>query len=56
MAAAKLCPKRKKYLFWDEYHPSDAANLLIADALIATLKFFPGSSTSDAPSPPPSSY
>jgi len=55
VAAAKLCRNRKKYLFWDEYHPSDAANLLIANALISTLKFFPDNSTSPAPSPSPSS-
>jgi len=30
VAATKLCPDRTKYLFWDEYHPNDAANLVIA--------------------------
>eukprot|EP00253_Pinus_taeda_P022499 PITA_22499 len=55
VAAAKLCPNRKKYLFWDEYHPSDAANLLIAKALISTLNFFHPGSPSPAPSPSPSS-
>jgi len=55
VAAAKLCPDRTKYLFWDEYHPSDAANLMIAEGLVNALKHSTGSSPhSPAPSPFPS--
>jgi len=57
VAAAKLCQDRSKYVFWDEYHPSDAANLVIAQTLISTLKLNPGNSTnSPAPSPLPSPF
>ncbi|XP_031257755.1 GDSL esterase/lipase At4g16230-like [Pistacia vera] len=31
---SKVCRDRSKYLFWDPYHPSDAANLLIAKRLL----------------------
>eukprot|EP00253_Pinus_taeda_P027231 PITA_27231 len=55
VAAAKLCPDRSKYLFWDEYHPSDAANLVIAQSLISSLKLNPGNpANSPAQSPLPS--
>ncbi|XP_076954035.1 GDSL esterase/lipase At1g74460-like [Bidens hawaiensis] len=39
--ASGLCKDRSKYLFWDEYHPSDRANELIADELIRKLGFKP---------------
>lgn len=32
--SSKVCPDRSKYVFWDPYHPSDAANSLIAMRLI----------------------
>ncbi|KAL9240612.1 hypothetical protein vseg_014810 [Gypsophila vaccaria] len=32
--SSKVCPNRSKYVFWDPYHPSDAANVLIAKRLI----------------------
>ncbi|XP_057957115.1 GDSL esterase/lipase At4g16230-like [Malania oleifera] len=31
---SKLCPDRSKYLFWDLFHPSDAANLIITKRLM----------------------
>ncbi|WCJ23305.1 GDSL esterase/lipase At4g16230 [Euphorbia peplus] len=31
---SKVCPDRSKYVFWDPYHPSDAANTIIANRLI----------------------
>ncbi|XP_074281532.1 GDSL esterase/lipase At4g16230-like isoform X1 [Silene latifolia] len=31
---SKMCNDRSKYVFWDPYHPSDAANVLIAKRLI----------------------
>lgn len=31
---SKVCFDRSKYLFWDPYHPSDAANVIIAKRLL----------------------
>ncbi|XP_072997383.1 GDSL esterase/lipase At4g16230-like isoform X1 [Typha latifolia] len=31
---SKVCPDRSKYVFWDPYHPSDAANTIIARRLL----------------------
>ncbi|KAJ6910374.1 hypothetical protein NC652_021143 [Populus alba x Populus x berolinensis] len=31
---SKVCSDRSKYLFWDPYHPSDAANVIIAKRLL----------------------
>ncbi|KAL9225475.1 hypothetical protein vseg_001392 [Gypsophila vaccaria] len=31
---SKVCNDRSKYVFWDNYHPSDAANVIIANQLI----------------------
>ncbi|GMY15615.1 GDSL esterase/lipase At1g74460 [Fagus crenata] len=47
--ASSLCKDRSKYVFWDEYHPTDSANELIANELIK--KF--GLSSVDGPSPAP---
>jgi phospholipase/lecithinase/hemolysin len=52
VGAAKLCPDRSKYLFWDEYHPSDAANLMIVETLLSTFNLSPGNS-SHSPAPAP---
>ncbi|ONK63227.1 uncharacterized protein A4U43_C07F12700 [Asparagus officinalis] len=30
---SRVCPDRSKYVFWDPYHPSDAANVTIAKRL-----------------------
>ncbi|GAU51562.1 hypothetical protein TSUD_192560 [Trifolium subterraneum] len=50
--ASTLCSDRSKYVFWDEYHPSDSANELIANELIK--KFGLSSSGQNAaPSPAP---
>ncbi|XP_057792118.1 GDSL esterase/lipase At1g74460 [Salvia miltiorrhiza] len=53
--ASTLCKDRSKYVFWDEYHPSDSANQLIANEMINKLGFKPINHT-DSPSPalPPS--
>ncbi|KAF6160588.1 hypothetical protein GIB67_019528 [Kingdonia uniflora] len=32
--ASSLCGDRSKYVFWDAYHPSEAANLIIAKKLV----------------------
>lgn len=29
-----LCEDRGKYVFWDAYHPTEAANLIIAEKLL----------------------
>ncbi|XP_010538057.1 PREDICTED: GDSL esterase/lipase At1g74460 [Tarenaya hassleriana] len=49
--ASTLCKDRSKYVFWDEYHPTDKANELIADELLK--KFNSMGIDSDAPSPAP---
>ncbi|KAI3792935.1 hypothetical protein L2E82_06828 [Cichorium intybus] len=50
--APRLCKDRSKYLFWDEYHPSDSANEMIADELIRKLRFKTINQTNGAsPSP-----
>lgn len=33
-STSSLCTDRSKHVFWDAYHPSEAANLLIADKLL----------------------
>ncbi|KAA8547706.1 hypothetical protein F0562_004135 [Nyssa sinensis] len=47
---SKLCRNRKDYVFWDAFHPSDAANQVLADRLFSSL--FPAS-PSPAPAPAP---
>ncbi|XP_027125567.1 GDSL esterase/lipase At1g74460 [Coffea arabica] len=49
---SSLCKDRSKYVFWDEYHPSDAANELIANELLKKLPFLTQASS---PAMPPSS-
>ncbi|XP_031475172.1 GDSL esterase/lipase At1g74460 [Nymphaea colorata] len=39
--ASSLCKERSKYVFWDEYHPTEAANQVIANAIIKKLSFRP---------------
>jgi phospholipase/lecithinase/hemolysin len=34
---SKLCSNRKDYVFWDAFHPSDAANAILAEKLFSTL-------------------
>ncbi|KAH7529064.1 hypothetical protein FEM48_Zijuj05G0144500 [Ziziphus jujuba var. spinosa] len=50
--ASSLCTDRSKYVFWDEYHPSDSANEIIANEIIKKLGFERVDQT-DAPSPSP---
>ncbi|THF97802.1 GDSL esterase/lipase At1g74460 [Camellia sinensis] len=45
-----LCKDRSKYVFWDEYHPSDSANELIANVMIRKLFSNNGN---NGPSPAP---
>lgn len=51
--ASTLCSDRSKYLFWDEYHPSDKANELIANELIKKLGFDAVNNNTNGPSPAP---
>ncbi|KAK6925013.1 GDSL lipase/esterase [Dillenia turbinata] len=51
--ASKLCKDRSTYVFWDEYHPSDSANMIIAKEMIKKLGF-PKVNQAGAPSPQPS--
>ncbi|KAK8630583.1 hypothetical protein V6N13_079370 [Hibiscus sabdariffa] len=46
---SKLCKERKDYVFWDAFHPSDAANEVLAQKLFDSLS----SSVSAPPSLPP---
>ncbi|KAJ4722002.1 GDSL esterase/lipase [Melia azedarach] len=32
--SSKVCSDRSKYVFWDQYHPSDAANIIVAKRLL----------------------
>ncbi|XP_065046073.1 GDSL esterase/lipase At1g74460-like isoform X1 [Musa acuminata AAA Group] len=36
-----LCEDRSQYVFWDEYHPTDQANELIANEIVTKLGFKP---------------
>ncbi|CAH2067243.1 unnamed protein product [Thlaspi arvense] len=52
--ASTLCKDRSKYVFWDEYHPTDKANELVANILIKRFDFMRvKDGTSEAPSPSP---
>lgn len=49
---SKLCKNRTEYVFWDAFHPSDAANVVLADRFFSAI--FSGSpSPTAAPSPSP---
>lgn len=45
---SKLCKNRQEYVFWDAFHPSDAANQVLADKLFSRLF---SSSPAHAPKP-----
>ncbi|KAJ4712948.1 GDSL esterase/lipase [Melia azedarach] len=53
LPASTLCKDRSKYVFWDEYHPTDSANELIANELIKKFGFLRADGTNNAPSPAP---
>ncbi|KAK1313484.1 GDSL esterase/lipase [Acorus calamus] len=48
---SSLCKDRSKYVFWDEYHPTDATNELIATVTMEKLGLVPGNSTSNSTNP-----
>ncbi|XXG70598.1 hypothetical protein AAC387_Pa07g0042 [Persea americana] len=43
-----LCRDRSKYFFWDEYHPTDKANEIIASEIISKLGYLPANETTAA--------
>ncbi|XP_054799493.1 GDSL esterase/lipase At5g37690 isoform X2 [Prosopis cineraria] len=47
---SKLCRNRRDYVFWDAFHPSDAANVVLADKFFSSLF---SSAPSAAPGPAP---
>ncbi|KAJ1391146.1 SGNH hydrolase superfamily [Sesbania bispinosa] len=47
---SKLCGKRHEYVFWDAFHPSDAANAVLAEKFFSILF---SSAPSAAPGPSP---
>ncbi|KAK4480092.1 hypothetical protein RD792_013149 [Penstemon davidsonii] len=49
---SKLCSNRSDYVFWDAFHPSDAANVVLANTFFDSL-FSNSSSPSPSPSPSP---
>eukprot|EP01018_Ginkgo_biloba_P006046 Gb_20604 [translate_table: standard] len=51
---SKLCSDRSKYVFWDAFHPTDAANEVIAEILISEPDVLQYRRPSKPASPPPS--
>uniref|UniRef100_A0A7N0TX13 GDSL esterase/lipase n=1 Tax=Kalanchoe fedtschenkoi TaxID=63787 RepID=A0A7N0TX13_KALFE len=57
--ASTLCRDRSKYVFWDEYHPTDRANEIVAKELLSKLGLITQSNitetspASPAPAPAP---
>lgn len=47
---SKLCADRSKYVFWDAFHPTDAANVVFAEMLLSNLGVLQFNSRSLAPS------
>ncbi|KAJ0728258.1 putative triacylglycerol lipase [Helianthus annuus] len=37
LSNAKVCKNRKEYVFWDAFHPSDAANAVLADRFFSKM-------------------
>ncbi|KAJ6796448.1 GDSL esterase/lipase [Iris pallida] len=48
---SKLCKNREDYVFWDAFHPTDAANAVIADRLFSDAHIRQAPSPAPAPSP-----
>ncbi|WJX63902.1 hypothetical protein P8452_48734 [Trifolium repens] len=47
---SKMCKNRNEYVFWDAFHPSDAANAILAEKFFTSIF---SSAPSAAPSPSP---
>ncbi|KAG1334146.1 GDSL esterase/lipase [Cocos nucifera] len=52
---SRLCSNRSEYVFWDAYHPTDAANAVIAELLFADpdMRQAPAPVSELAPAPSP---
>lgn len=37
LSYAHVCNNRSEYVFWDAFHPSDAANVILADHFFSNL-------------------
>ncbi|GJW53459.1 GDSL esterase/lipase [Tanacetum coccineum] len=49
LSNANVCNNRSEYVFWDAFHPSDAANAVLADRFFSKLFTTPNSSKAIAP-------
>ncbi|XP_058108248.1 GDSL esterase/lipase At5g37690 [Magnolia sinica] len=50
---SKVCTDRKGYVFWDAFHPTDAANAVMADRLFSDLQTHLKNGHKGAPTPAP---
>ncbi|XP_021296505.1 GDSL esterase/lipase At5g37690 isoform X1 [Herrania umbratica] len=48
---SRLCNERKDYVFWDAFHPSDAANEVLAEKLLSSLASASAPTPALAPKP-----
>lgn len=55
LPSSKICNDRSDYVFWDAFHPSDAANVVMADRLFSDPEFqlLIGNISHHAPAPSP---
>ncbi|XP_071709618.1 GDSL esterase/lipase At5g37690 [Rutidosis leptorrhynchoides] len=49
LSNAHVCDNRTEYVFWDAFHPSDAANAILADHFFAKLFANPNGSVATVP-------
>ncbi|XP_042509871.1 GDSL esterase/lipase At5g37690 [Macadamia integrifolia] len=52
---SKMCSNRKDYVFWDAFHPTEAANTILAERLFSMI-FANSHSPATAPAPAPSRH
>lgn len=50
---SRVCADRSKYVFWDAFHPTDAANVILADMFLSKPGALEFISPSPAPAPAP---
>ncbi|MCD7451684.1 hypothetical protein HAX54_013005, partial [Datura stramonium] len=55
LPSSNLCENRTEYVFWDAFHPTDAANVVLADSIFAGLSYETYNPAS-APAPAPQKY
>ncbi|PWA55586.1 SGNH hydrolase-type esterase superfamily protein [Artemisia annua] len=49
LSNANVCKNRREYVFWDAFHPTDAANAVLADRFFSKMFTTPNSSKAIAP-------